>query len=1425
MHARGKECGRVREMGRAGAPVPGGDETGRAAFGPGVLEWDYSRYTRALGFGKSPGLDNLRRRGCVVVSGRHAFRDEAARHLEQWGADVGWDLLRISARPSTLVPDPVIYQMGVEVTHPDSLIFCAAGQQGTPVVGKRPRSPAMRIPLTAGERWLIAADRVRRRVRCEIATRGIVLFIDDAQYLTPSSLTTLSYLLDAQCAWKSHFLSSPAMIYIAFSLPARHDAWFHETLARFNPLATPFRVREPIGPIPLAAAAKSPDLTVEEEHVAAVLAEAEVALSERSVATLFGASVKQTTDALERKGVIRDRLERGIHSLVVRCDMDSCLTSGKAAAVDSAVREVMAAAGARKGCSAAALVCAGTHQRGTAHCESAITDRCGAAAATVPALIGRRVLVSRSRQRVASPRFCYSIAAHLREYAEARSIVESELASPADLAGNSIEVLEAVLSTGRTVVDRVFDEGFWKNLALPGADPAVADLICVLSELFARLRRMEIEEIAARHQVTVQLFDSVFCADEVRGQTVPEREFQLCATMLWRTYFSLAARRVRGDSLELPSTPVPKLERLLHWGLIPAYVVGSALYAHEGARNSQVFDDSVWGDLGLVRDLQATSGHPADCRVTLGMALGRVIDRGRARWATGLADDVVLLYDFTLPPRGRTMLMHVLHRLFGRIGGGVIEARYMLQRAVGVDGPEALMRTSAMIAVPVLARAGEFAEARRMCSIAAAEPNAPSLSRAMAVIQGVLLDFDSLSWDELGSSTSRLDPAAAPDDRKLRLTIERIHRGYADLSRGRYHAACSAFNMARAHLGARIPGESAALWRIATNGAGCARGLANVCERLAIASTDCADPAEFLVDSFASCGGASVERSLGITALLLEEWACGVRAGNAEAVVSTALSVRRLWGAGFRKSGGTLSAAMERVCPSFYQQLVRSVRPSYSIPMVGDSLALEVEIALETLDAYWDPASASKACSDLDGMLRHLPTVVGSVRHGSGLPAPGDWVEDAALYRGMTASVRQVRDDVPGDPARVVMAGCLDGSSGLWHLMPFVVARRGNVWQVVREVGLHDGRRLGDQRADSTRKAAVSSSREDVRAPARPARDGVLETQLEYVGSSRHACDIREQIHRAAGCSFPILLVGDTGTGKELIARLIHDGGRNRSKPISVANCGSISDSVLEAELFGCVRGAYSSAVSDRDGLFASADGTTLVLDELDSMSPRMQAAVLRVLDNGEYRRLGENLTRRSEFRSIAVASAGLFRKLELGEFRQDLYYRLSAVTVRVPPLSERPSDVSDIAQWYVRKAGRSIDESTLTYLVGLKWPGNVRQLLHCLDVALSFEESNGIDMVSIRRALGASRSLRSQSTEHQCVRAQRAVEEGRRMFDPGDVFSSAEFRAMTNLSIRTAQRHLSRMTSVGAVARSGAGRATRYEATEPIYWPHSGGG
>ncbi|MHC4848273.1 MAG: hypothetical protein ACYTEG_07450, partial [Planctomycetota bacterium] len=275
-------------------------------FGEGVVEWDYSRYTRALGLGRTPGLDTLKRRGCVVAAGRPDFWDDAAAQLEQWSKQRNWRLVRVSARPSTVVPDPVIYHLGIEVTHPDSLIFCGAGQQGKPALGKRPRSPAMRIPLSPAERWLIAADRVRRRVRAESAMNGLVIFIDDAELLTPNALSILSYFLDAQCAWKSHLLSAPAQIYVVFATQAREEEWFRKTLERFSPRAEPFIARDEVGPR-RGVRGEPRLLSVEADHLLSSLRSLSYWITWNESLGLFGQSATQALQRLLRDSVLKSR--------------------------------------------------------------------------------------------------------------------------------------------------------------------------------------------------------------------------------------------------------------------------------------------------------------------------------------------------------------------------------------------------------------------------------------------------------------------------------------------------------------------------------------------------------------------------------------------------------------------------------------------------------------------------------------------------------------------------------------------------------------------------------------------------------------------------------------------------------------------------------------------------------------------------------------------------------------------------------------------------------------------------------------------------------------------------------------------------------------------------------------------------------------
>ena len=1393
-------------------------------FGPGVLEWDYSRYTRALGFGKAPGLDSLRRRACVVASGRYAFRNDAARHLKQWGDDVGWDFIRVSARPSTLVPDPVIYQLGIQVTHPDSLIFCAAGQQGTPVVGKRPRSLAMRIPLTASERWLIAADRVRRRLRCEIATRRLVVFIDDAEYLTPSALTTLSYLLDAQCAWKSHFLSSPAQIYIAFSLPAEHDGWFHETLARFNPLATPFRVREPVGPLTLSEAAKAPNLTVEEEHVAEVLAEAEVALTEEAVLKLFGFSARTTVRSLIRHDIVHQCNERRSVVLRVRDGFRSQRSASKVAAVRAVIDELCRESRFNRGSDAPRFVSRRqSHNQPPAHGALDGATISIASAANVALLFGRRILDAGLVANDVRALSYYSIAVHQRQYQCARSAMVVAMRVTRRSAADTRNLVQMICSTGRTLSDRVFAGEVWSTLTFPGVDSATADLLCVLSELFARLRRMSIEDMTSRHEVTTELFASVFASSEERCTDLAGIR-SLCAAILWRNYFLLRGRRVRGNRLSRPPHCTPDLFGLLRTNGVPAYVLGSSLYAHELAPRCREYDGRIRNNIALIRDLQITAGDPADCRVALGLEMNRSVGRSLRLGLSGLADEVILLYDFALPPRGRVSLLHVLFRLFGRTGERVAAARYLLQRGVGKDGPTSLRNATAMVAAPVLARAGELAEARKMCLISAAEQRASGLVRAMATVQVMVLDFESLAWGRFwGDARCSVDFDAA-DDPELQSCVEEIYRAFGQLARRQFDSAITAFTAARRFVRERLPGESAALHRVATDGARTARRLSSVRVRIGCQGCNTADPAEFLLRYWVRSDSRRGAWSLAVTALLLEEWARYTPAVKAETVISATLSIRRLWGGGLRNDGASLSDVFQRVCPTFFEHLLRSVRPEYSIPMAGNSVAAEIELALESLVDHWDSSSASDYCWELDRALRQDPDDVG-LGSLDGTPRNAHlWSEDAALYRGARTVARGLADgSVSPEDAGVVMAGSLDSTVGLWHFREYLVESAGRNFSVAKFNGVR-----GPGACAQTRRPGVRGCRSS----SRPCRNGLVEAlvgrpfdvdDVELIGSSEHAQNLRRTIRRASGCAFPVLIHGDTGTGKELIAKLIHRRSKLAHRPMTVANCGAISGSVLEAELFGCVRGAYTGASADRDGLFAAANGTTLLLDELDSMPVRMQAAVLRVLDGGEYRRLGENRVRVSSFRSIAIASSRLLGKLERGEFRQDLYYRLSAVTVYVPPLAERRTDIAEIARWHLHRKSRSIESSCVEYLTSQDWPGNVRQLLQCLDVAASFESRATLTTASLERALAATLGPRDDQGARPASALAGAGGSGTPTFRRGDEFSSADFMAATSVSRRSAQRHLSELSSLGIVERTGAGRSTKYEATESIYWPLPG--
>ena len=221
----------------------------------------------------------------------------------------------------------------------------------------------------------------------------------------------------------------------------------------------------------------------------------------------------------------------------------------------------------------------------------------------------------------------------------------------------------------------------------------------------------------------------------------------------------------------------------------------------------------------------------------------------------------------------------------------------------------------------------------------------------------------------------------------------------------------------------------------------------------------------------------------------------------------------------------------------------------------------------------------------------------------------------------------------------------------------------------------------------------------------------------DQLGRGDAAEQVRQAIRRAAAAPYPVLIEGESGSGKELVARAIHARGPRRARRFYALNCAALTDDLLEAELFGHARGAFTGAISERAGLFEDADQGTLFLDEVGELSPRAQAKLLRVLQEGEVRRVGENLARHVDVRVVAATNRSLEHEVQAGRFRADLRFRLDVVRIAVPPLRERVEDIPWLAERiWSEAAGRVgsravLGDDTIAALTRYDWPGNVREL------------------------------------------------------------------------------------------------------------------
>jgi transcriptional regulator with GAF, ATPase, and Fis domain len=238
------------------------------------------------------------------------------------------------------------------------------------------------------------------------------------------------------------------------------------------------------------------------------------------------------------------------------------------------------------------------------------------------------------------------------------------------------------------------------------------------------------------------------------------------------------------------------------------------------------------------------------------------------------------------------------------------------------------------------------------------------------------------------------------------------------------------------------------------------------------------------------------------------------------------------------------------------------------------------------------------------------------------------------------------------------------------------------------------------------------------------------------VGKSASMLRLLDGVTRLASTNVPVVICGETGTGKELVARAIHYGGARASGPFVTIDCGSLPETLLESELFGSVKGAFSGADRDRRGLIAAASGGTLFLDEVSEMPPKMQASLLRVLQERKVCRLGSDVEEAIDVRLLTATRTPLSELVARGQFREDLLYRLSVVELAVPPLRDRRDDIPLLCDHLLRDfaARESIPRCHLTraalaLLMDQPWPGNVRQLGHVLLQACVMAESTTIDV------------------------------------------------------------------------------------------------
>lgn len=273
------------------------------------------------------------------------------------------------------------------------------------------------------------------------------------------------------------------------------------------------------------------------------------------------------------------------------------------------------------------------------------------------------------------------------------------------------------------------------------------------------------------------------------------------------------------------------------------------------------------------------------------------------------------------------------------------------------------------------------------------------------------------------------------------------------------------------------------------------------------------------------------------------------------------------------------------------------------------------------------------------------------------------------------------------------------------------------------------------------------------------------------IGSAPGILEMVDVIRQVAPTDITVLVTGESGVGKEVVARAIHAASKRARKPLVTVNCGAIPEGLIESELFGHERGSFTSAVETRRGYFEMADTGTIFLDEIGEMPPATQVKLLRVLESGEFSRVGSSTPRTADVRVIAATNKNLEYEVRQGRFRPDLYFRLRSVNIWIPPLRDRPDDIPALVDAFIREfterngiAFEGFTPEALEVLRGYHWPGNVRELRNVVESMIVLENGRSIGAAPVRKHLyGSEERDRGETVRNLPVVANKTVEQAER--------------------------------------------------------------